>query len=905
MATPDQRQHDASLSNGGVGHESTSQLNECTQSARFKHELLNLLNGICGFAELLLDEYVRDAELSEPCRDHLRFVSRQGRAITEEIRRRETNDLVGEHAVILAAARELEVRVLAAAQEEIADQGGIVRGMIGRIATMSHELYDLVRFGNASSAPQMMPRDSSAPVGPLRETIRRQLRVNNSPDPMLAARAKILIVDDSRENREILCHLLGQIGYVTVPASGGRAALDLLHQASFDLVLLDLMMPEIDGEQVLKAIRQVESFKNIPVLMNSANDQVEAVVRCIENGAEDYLLKSVNPTILYARVGASIERKLLRDREDEHVARIKAEQQRSDDLLNLINRGALEMFRIRRVVDLAGLLLEQVQLVLGNERAGAVFVATDSDAQRAGRDAWTAVVARGEFAGLEGATLGASAFASVQPAFEGAPASVGFGHHGGFLGCIVQARGALSLFVCAQTTSELTERELALLRVLAGHAAFGFENVALVEELDHLAFVDPSLGIPNFNGLRRRLERDQEGWQRLVVIEIKEFDSVSSAYGTQIAVELLKAVVERLSERMSIDLFLARIGENVLGILDNQNPSSLDWIRHSFAEAFWADNVAVALSARVGVVGLSNLNTNADEIMSAARATLEEARRHREGEVVHYQAGLTRKIRERVNLHSRLRAALRNRELEVYLQPKVDIRSGQIVGAEALSRWFPGGLAVAPNRFIPLAETCELTRELLESCIEKIGTWSRQRGAFEAVVPIAVNIAAQDLGHKNFAREILEKMRAEHLDARSIEFEVTESGIMSEPEVAIDQLHHLHDQGYKIAIDDFGTGQSSLSYLLQLPIDTIKIDRIFIEGLTVENAPRSIVDTAIYLARSLRCDIVAEGIETALQHEALRSLQCPIGQGYFYGRPVPLERFDELLHAWTFQPLCA
>lgn len=385
----------------------------------------------------------------------------------------------------------------------------------------------------------------------------------------------------------------------------------------------------------------------------------------------------------------------------------------------------------------------------------------------------------------------------------------------------------------------------------------------------------------------------------VVAVEIRELESVTSAFGADAAGGALRAVVDRLSTCIRTASLVARIGDGIIGILVRGNDFDSSVITDSFLESFSVGDMTFALSACIGVVPVSDHFTDPESIMRAASSALAAARGTWGGNTANYRAELCDSARERVTLQSQLRTALRNREPEIHLQPKIDIASGTIVGAEALSRWTCNGSFISPGKFVPIAESCDLTRELLDLGLEKVGAWIARRNPGLPRVPVAVNLSMLDVGKPNFAISLLEKLDELGLGPDRIEFEVTESGLMRDPHHSIQQLTTLRDHGFEIAVDDFGTGQSSLCYLERLPIDTLKIDRVFVQNLTRVTARRSIAETAIRLARNIGCTVVAEGIETLAQHQALITLDCGVCQGFFYARPMHIDEFDDFMENWT------
>ncbi|MCX7790844.1 MAG: EAL domain-containing protein [Chloroflexaceae bacterium] len=253
---------------------------------------------------------------------------------------------------------------------------------------------------------------------------------------------------------------------------------------------------------------------------------------------------------------------------------------------------------------------------------------------------------------------------------------------------------------------------------------------------------------------------------------------------------------------------------------------------------------------------------------------------------------------ERLQLESRLRRALERDELVLFYQPKVD-RTGRLRGAEALIRWqHPKLGTILPSHFIPLAEELGLIVPIGEWCLREVSRQLRewqQKGL--TLIPVAVNISAIQFAQPSFLPMVAATIASSGLDPALFELELTESTLFSDLELLLRQLHELRALGLALALDDFGTGYSSLAYLQRLPLTTLKVDRTFVARLdaTAHNGSRGIVHAIVTLGRSLNLQLVAEGIETELQHRFLLDAGCDLFQGFLFGPPLPAARFESLL----------
>jgi EAL domain-containing protein (putative c-di-GMP-specific phosphodiesterase class I) len=267
---------------------------------------------------------------------------------------------------------------------------------------------------------------------------------------------------------------------------------------------------------------------------------------------------------------------------------------------------------------------------------------------------------------------------------------------------------------------------------------------------------------------------------------------------------------------------------------------------------------------------------------------------------------MTARVAEKLTLENQLRQALEKEEFVLHYQPKVDLETGKLTGAEALIRWNdPRTGLVPPGRFIPVLEETGLIHEVGRWALRKaVQDYLRWRAAGLPAVRIAVNVSPLQLRSRGFIPEIKDVIGADAQAAAGLELEITESLIMEDVKHSIASLQGIRAMGVTIAIDDFGTGFSSLSYLAKLPVDALKIDRSFVIDMTAGPQGLALVSTIINLAHSLRLKVVAEGVETEEQSKLLRLLRCDEMQGFLFSKPLPAERFEALFLA-PLEPVSA
>jgi diguanylate cyclase (GGDEF)-like protein len=418
-----------------------------------------------------------------------------------------------------------------------------------------------------------------------------------------------------------------------------------------------------------------------------------------------------------------------------------------------------------------------------------------------------------------------------------------------------------------------------------------------------LALHDALTGLPNrvlFADRTRRAiaSAEPDGPVVVMLIDLDRFKDINDTLGHHYGDEVLRQMAGRLTDLLDPRDTVARLGGDEFGVLVRSAGTPADGlaiaaaIRRALAQPFVAEGVSLELGGSIGVAFHPSDGDDVETLMQRADVAMYQAKEGAVG-VVRYSSQEDDSSLARLALAADLRRALENSEFVPYFQPKVDLRTGVVVGAEALLRWrHPTQKNVSPDVFIPLAEQTGLivpvTLQVISAAIRECSLW-RARGRD---LSVAVNLSARVLVDPTLPDHVEELCRCWDLPTRALVLEITESMIVDDPARALPVVNRLAALGVRMSIDDFGTGYSSLEYLKVLPVAEMKIDRTFVAGMADDVRDAAIVRHTIELGRSLGLRVVAEGVESAEAHERLAAMGCDHGQGFLYSRAVPAEDFE-------------
>jgi len=679
----------------------------------------------------------------------------------------------------------------------------------------------------------------------------------------------LLIVDDDSVTRKTLSQVLSRAGYDVVEATNGEEALACFGERRPDLVLLDVMMPVLDGFETCERIRENNDYQHVPVLMLTGLDDVESIDRAFDSGATDFITKPINWTLLLQRVRYALRTRNM-------AIDLQRNQERLSQAHHIARLGYWEM-----AVDSGEFRcsdeLRQVLCLEGDEDCMTLndFMSLVSDEDR-GRVQMVITTTRGTGQGFD--------IEHRMQVAEGRQITV-------------QHQGALALSDSGEpvmlmgTVQDISERKQA---------------EALIE---YQAFYDSLTDMPN-----RRLFSDhvqhalelgagEESIVGVLFVGLDRFKIINDSLGHAAGDELLVEVAKRLKALRIEGVGISRFGGDVFALLveNAQDVNELDRIAQevlsSLSYAMELQGHEYFVTASIGISVAPHDCKSLECMLQAADTAMYRAKELGGNSYQYFTSDMNARAQQRLSLESELRKAIEQEQFEVFYQPQVHAESREIISMEALLRWrHPQRGLVSPAEFIPVAEESGLIVPIgdwvLSQACSTVAKWNQR---FDKQLQIAVNLSARQFAHSDLMNSVRETLNASALPPELLELEVTESIAMEDIQGCIDTLHAFHDMGVKSSMDDFGTGYSSLSYLQQLPLHTLKIDRAFVKDINAAGENGDIAKAVIAMAHSLGMEVVAEGVETEEQFAFLREHGCDVIQGYLFSPPVDAGKVEALL----------
>ncbi len=449
----------------------------------------------------------------------------------------------------------------------------------------------------------------------------------------------------------------------------------------------------------------------------------------------------------------------------------------------------------------------------------------------------------------------------------------------------------------------LEDMKKQLLDVFLSSVSIGFENVNLFHQLRNAAFRDWLTKLPNRTEFINMLDRinpgvNDESLDMVALVDISHFSDINDGLGQEAGNHLLIAVAERLSKSFGSGAKLSRIGADVFGIIASDNILNVENINQAFRVPFKAGDHTLPINVSFGMCHLLE-KTSGINVLKQTNIALNRAKKSLTNNYEFYAPEMEEKTTWRLEMIRKLRTDFGDRKLQVWYQPQVDLMTEKVVGMEALLRWpTSDNQYISPAVFVPLAEYSGL--------IIDIGAWVLEEacGKLRSLnelgfrdIRLSVNISMPQFRDPKFMALVKSTIVEQQINACNLELEITESIVMDEPQIVVEALRELKSCGVQIAIDDFGTGFSSMSYLQQLPLDRLKVDRAFVNEV-MPGKPAFIAETIVTLGQKLGLRTIAEGVEKREQASYMLKIGCDEAQGYLYAKPMPYTQLIEFLNEY-------
>src|ERR1700722_13441360 len=736
----------------------------------------------------------------------------------------------------------------------------------------------------------------------------------------MTAKLQLVVVEDNVIDAELVARHLAKAGLDVVMhrVQTESELVSALHEKRPDLILSDFSLPQFSGLRALDVARA--NAPETPFIYVSGTIGEERAIDALRRGATDYVLKTN-----LSRLSSAVERAL-------REAALKADQRKSEQqrreqevrlqrltrtyrmlsstssaILRLRTRGDLLDEVCRIAVDQGGYERVAVSLIDSDTRVlrPRACAGADTELLRAADSA--ALDAEGEPGMIERAIRTGSP--SVRNDLVGEPQSAEQDEvliaHG------YRALAALPLLIDGTPIGVVTlysaqseifdEAELGVLLELTANLGFALQYLAKDEAVHFLSYFDSLTGLakrPLFcERLAQRLGDDAANGngRTVVVFDVQKLGAINDSLGRYVGDRLIEKVAARLKQAYPDPECVAYFGGGTFAVMLAEVGSTTDTGRimqnaaaQTFVEPFYIEGHELRISIRSGLAFYPHDADSADALVQDAEAALKAAREDNEKYML-YGLVTQRPTSRSLALEARLTGALDRNEFLLHYQPKINIESGLIEGLEALLRWQDreDGL-VPPSVFVPLLER--------SGAIVDVGEWVLLQAARDirswlasgiTGVRVAVNVSPLQLRRRDFVDRVLDSIKPAIDRPAGVDLEITESMLMQDLDLSIGKLSQLREAGIGIAIDDFGTGYSSLRLLAKLPVDTLKVDRSFVQSIADTPNVATLVSTVVSLARAFSMKTVAEGVETAEQLQKLRQMKCDQAQGYLFSRPVP------------------
>lgn len=690
---------------------------------------------------------------------------------------------------------------------------------------------------------------------------------------------KILVADDDPVMRNCVKDLLAAYDYSCTLTENGKQAVELLGRQRFDILLLDIMMPEMDGHQVMVLVK--ERFPDVDMIIVSGDATFSNATKALRQGAKDFISKPYKPEDLIKSIRHIQETRNLKSKIDHMHQQILASEQRyrffinhSPDLIYMLDKKGKFAFVNDKVMELLGYHPDELigkhysSIVSSDDLPQANYIfSQNNEFPELNQNMELNIVHKSS---------------SAQPR------------------CFESDSIAINM-IMSDLFSE-TDNPEQIFSGIYGVARDITEKKKHERQISFQLYHDALTTLPNRVLFKDRmnyaLAQAQRNETRLAVLfmDMDRFKTINDSLGHPAGDKLLRSMAMRLNACLRESDTLARIGgdEFLLLMPEIMFPSDVETLIHKMHKAlinpFNLEGHDIFASFSIGISIFPEDGTNAETLIKHADMAMYQSKRQQKGSYQFFSNQLITQFQPNLAIENGIRRALAENQFEVYFQPQFNVKANNITGVEALIRWnHPEKGMIMPNDFIPLAEEtgliCDIGNWMLDASMGILQQWNDNPKLQQ--IKLAINISAVQFAQEDFVDYVLSTMQKYQINGTQIELEITENVLVHNIQQVVSKLKELGRYGIRFAIDDFGMGYSSLSYLQELPLNNLKIDRSFLNSIQSQEDSSSIISAIVSMAHEMEMDIVAEGVENEVQLNYIRNIGCPVVQGYFFAKPMP------------------